>query len=282
MNQETIVPSNGHPTAEELALLAEGARPPDPRMAEHLAACPRCMGIYSEFVQLRSELLSRGASEAVPAAWLEDGLQVPRTVQTRRVTSRILVATTAAVAILVLPLAFNQFQDRRNRETLARELRADAQGSLLYAEDLLPAPRGVRGSGGNDEARRLLAELATRYERGRRSDDDVFWLVAGFLAQNDLNNADAYLRESLSRSPADPRLHTLAGILAYKRNDLEGAAARLEEALSIERSAGTLLNLAIVRRDQKQDVEARRLAALALKLSPGPEFSRLAAEMTNP
>jgi tetratricopeptide (TPR) repeat protein len=239
------------------------------------------MGIYSEFVQLRSDLLLSNPGESVPETWLADGLRVPRrrTLSGRQVPGRILVAATAVAAVLILPLGVRQWQNHRDRQTLARELRADAQGSLLYSEDLLPIARGVRGSARSEDARRLVAELAGRYERGRRSDDDVFWLVAGFLAQNDLNNADAYLRESLSRSPADHRLHTLAGILAYKRNDLASAGTHLERAVDLQRSAGNLLNLAIVRRAEGQAVEARRLTAEALELSPGPEFSVLAEQI---
>jgi tetratricopeptide (TPR) repeat protein len=249
------------------------------------------MGVYSEFIEMRCRLLSESGIEPPPLEWLERGLQVAKPPATAHRSTRhgrrVLwlvpsMAAAAGIVVLFVSISWRQLAFNRGLEALAGQLREDSSGSLLYSDDLLPSPRDIRGSAGNSKAGSILAELAHRYNRGARSEDDVFWLIAGFLSENDLNNADAYLRESLRRSPSSGRLHNLAAILAFKRNDLETAAVHLEAALAIERSAASLLNLAIVRREQGQQAAARDLAREVTERFPGTGVSRLARGLSAP
>jgi tetratricopeptide (TPR) repeat protein len=243
-----------HLTDIELARLVDASAPADVSVAEHLAVCRRCMAIYAEFVHIRAAHHSPGGLPVPPTEWIQRGLAAgtvkrlgPLSLIHGRFARRFALAAAAAVFCLVGGAwSVDRVRLQHDHERLAARLQEDSFGGLLYSEAFEPVPSGVRGTpsgSGTDEA---LADLARRSRNGPRTTEDAFWLVAGFLAHNDLDNADAYLRAARRLPADDSRLTTLAGILAYKRNDLPTAAAILKAAVEQERSATNLYNLSMV------------------------------------
>lgn len=244
-----------HLSDEEFARLVGAATPPEPSVVEHLARCPHCLALLREWHSLRSDGLRGG--DALPNEWLEAALAVPRPEfrvpaprRARAVRLAWNLAVASAVAVVVLIGGVRLLDEsglRQGREVIARQLRYDSSGGLIYAPDLVPTPRGTRGNGGTSELDGALARLVGRHDSGRWNADQAFWLVAGYLSLGDLNNAGAFLREASRAFPDDSRLTRLAGILAYKRNEPEVAVSRFEEALRVHRDPATLYNLSVVR-----------------------------------
>jgi tetratricopeptide (TPR) repeat protein len=165
---------------------------------------------------------------------------------------------------------------------LESELRADSQGSLLYADELAPEPRGTRGTPDPGGASSSLDRLLELHQSHPSNPDVAAWLISGYLATNQLRNADPFLRESLARYPDDPRFLNLAAILAYKRNSLDEAEADLRKAAARERNATVLVNLAVVRRQEGDEREAQALLKEVLTRFPDspiqPYVRELAAQ----
>jgi len=248
MNPDGSLPSGTHPSPEQLAHLIDSDAGADHVLVEHLAGCRRCMGIYAEFVQARADQLASSGSpgwrpQVVPVA-------APVTLPSRRLGARVPAVAAAGLAagllVVVMTLRLESSTTATHR-AIGTEMRHDAVGGLIYAPDLPPTPRGIRGSGTGDRTAEALTALTRRYDAGKASADDSFWLIGGFLAANELENADAYLGVALAASPADPRLQNLAAILAYKRNDLAGATTHLERAVALDPTAEALYNLARVK-----------------------------------
>jgi TolA-binding protein len=142
---------------------------------------------------------------------------------------------------------------------LARALCQDSFGGMLYGEEFPPSPSGRRGATGDPGVESALVGLVRREAGGALSADDSFWLVAGLLARNDLDNAAAHLREALRRHADDPRLASLTGILAYKQDNLAAATPALAAALARRHSATNLYNLALARGAQGDTAAAQAL-----------------------
>lgn len=268
MNRDRFTRLSAHPTDLELARLLERDTPPDLKVAGHLAGCRRCMAVYAEFVHAHAGAQSEAATP-VPDEWLRRGLQVaaapPPSVRLRPaaplrfVPRGALLVAAAACALLVVAAGVDRLRVQQTHEVLAGQLRQDSYGGLLYGEAFQPSPSGRRGGLSDPRVDNALAELVRREARGARSADDAFWLVAGCLARNDLDNADVHLREARRRYADDDRLASLAGVLAYKRNALAEAAAALAAALERRRSPTHLYNLALVRRAQGDSAAAEAL-----------------------
>ena len=264
-----------HPAPEVLAALAapgSSALERD-RLAGHLSRCDRCMGIYAEFVHMH---LSRFADAEVahpPPHLIQLGMAVasPRPasrargfqlLRLRRLGPALAISTVGLAAVLIWRTAAPTRPPDLSmelRQVLAEQMRHDSQGGLLYSDALMPSDAGIRGPGNADAAQPDLEQLVQRYNRDAPSADVAYWLVSGFLATNQLRNADPYLRESLQRFPSDMRFQNLAAILAYKQDQPAAAESRLRAAVAADRSAVALVNLAIVRRQQGFQGEANAL-----------------------
>lgn len=278
-----------HPTETELAYLLDSNAAPEAWIVEHLAACRHCLAVYTEFVEVRSAMVSTPGIPEPSSRWIRRGLAVaqasPRlgTVvdkPRRRPAWQLPLAGMAAAALVVVAtFAIERFGLERKRDRIAVQARADSEGGLLYADNLPPSLRGVRGSSNDAGVDAILAEMTVRYHDGTRSPDDAFWLVAGFLSRNDLGNADAYLRDVLILFPGDERLHNLSAILAFKRNDLEAAASHLKAAISIRESSAHLYNLAVVRLEAGDSSASALLVERVRSGFPGSPGAELAGRL---
>ena len=259
-----------HPPPEALAALARSELSNEGRasQAAHLARCRRCMAIYAGFVE--ASLESSLSEVRVPSEWKEEALRLQKPTSGNSRTWTRTRALTGSVAAALVVVAVTWFFWGRSPERgsipssiqtpLTAQLRADSQGSLLYDADLAPNPRGVRGSASSEEAATASLPHLLELQDEHPSDPEIgYWLVSGYLATNQLRNADPFLRENLSRFPQDARFLNLAAILAYKRNNLEEAETLLRRALVMERDPAILVNLAIVRGQAGDAMESKTL-----------------------
>jgi len=267
MTEANFEPPN-HPSALMWAALARGeiAEEEKNKYAQHLAQCRRCMAVYAEFVE---QSLGEGYG-AVPTAWVDHALTIPQASVGKRSRPRRINVKWAWGAVLASLLVLTMVLVTKSRtrdaipdalqSALAADLRADSQGSLVYGDALPPEPRGVRGAGPNPSAETARLERLLEMYRERPRDPVIaYWLVSAYLANNELRNADAFLRESLSTYSSDSRFLNLAAILAYKENRLADAEGYLRTAMTMNRNATVLVNLALVRRQQGDETEAQSL-----------------------
>lgn len=270
---------NQHPSVERLARLVSDPAADDDVIIKHLAMCPRCMGLYAEFVHARSVDTTDTSPDPVPAEWLRRGLAVAaarpeavaRVALRRPLTVGRFAGFAAAAALIGIASFFGieKAREQRREGLLAEAMRRDSYGGLVYGESFLPIPSGYRGVSPDPQLDGVLVELARYNDKGPRTAEQAFWLVSGFLSRNELENADATLREARLRFAADDRLTSLAAILAYKRNDLPTAAQELEAALQGRRTAAHLYNLARVRMELGDSTAAAALGHELIDRHPG-------------
>jgi len=260
--------TSNHIADEDLASLTEpGAVVVDREIVAHLALCPRCLAIYAEYVRSRAQFLQAPNAEMPPADLVDRVLDLaqprPRRVAVATRARRRWVPAAAAAAAVLAALTFAWFRPTTSRAPVSQDLRVrlstlmrtNSPGGLLYADSLLPLASGMRGVGGPSSE--LDLEPLRRAQRARTPDpESTYWLIAGLLAQGQLRDADAYIRQALLRFPREARFHNLAAILAYVSNDLEQAERELQAALEIERGPAVLLNLAQVLTEMGRSAEA--------------------------
>src|SRR5262249_30058076 len=153
-------------------------------------------------VHARAMALSAGHAESLPPEWLRRSLAagpgVRRSSRFRlsRWPMPVLVGVAGALLILAGSWTAGEIPTRNDHERLAGRMRRDSFGGPIYGEAFLPERSGVRGDAPDAGADQALADMVHRSGGTTRSADEAFWLVAGFLSHNDLDNADAYLRAS--------------------------------------------------------------------------------------
>ena len=292
MSKEVSFESQDHPAPEFWAALARNEMSGDEDALHlHLGLCRRCLAIYASFVE--QGLDTSLHAEMPPEAWVSQGLAVPQTTrasQPRGTPRRLWLAAAIPAMAAAIVVALLLFKTSPHEDlipptltaALVSELRADSQGSLLYADDLAPEPRGTRGTPDPGSASSSLDRLLELYEAHPSNPDIAAWLIAGYLATNQLRNADPFLRESLARYPEDPRFLNLAAILAYKRNSLGEAEADLRAAAARERNATVLVNLAVVRRQEGEESEAQALFKEVLTRFPDSPLQPYVRELASP
>lgn len=281
-----------HLSEDDFLAIVGSAAPPGRATIEHLARCAHCMALYTDLATLRAEEAIAAGRDPVPARWIEAGraVGVERSADIPPLTTAIsgagrrspsvglrvaIFGAAAAAAVLAVALGVRAVEWRGTREEITRWLREDSAGSLLYGEPFLPTPRGTRGNETAAGSGTVLDELTRRFNDGDRSVENTFWLVAGYLSLNDLNNAEAFLHETMADSGVDPRLETLAGILAWKRSALSEAEGHLGAALSLDRGPATLYNLALVRYAGGNSAAGDSLVVALTREFPSSPIARL-------
>lgn len=285
--------SSEHPTPDELAQLAapENDPPQLEQLVGHLSTCAHCMGIYAEFVRAHAAIAADPQVTRPSAELIQMGMAVAtaaparRGFQTRRrwlVPAMTLASALVVALVMILRPAAPPSAPSLSaglHEALAVHVRHDSWGGLLYTDALMPQDAGIRGPTTPTAAQPDLQQLIELYNRDEGSADVAYWLVAGFLATNQVRSADPYLRESLQRFPSDTRFRVLAAILSYKRDELAAAEQHLRAAVLADRSSVALLDLAIVRRQQGFEGEADALLQEVQTRFQGTPIASYAGEL---
>lgn len=291
VTKEASFETQDHPAPELLASLARNEMSGDEESLRiHLGLCRRCMAVYAGFVEQGLNASLR--AEMPPQAWVDQALAVPQTTRSSRARGAarrlwLAAAIPAMAAAIVVALFLSKESIHQDtippslKAALASELRADSQGSLLYADDLAPEPRGTRGTPDPDGASSSLDRLLELHRSHPSNPDVAAWLISGYLAANQLRNADPFLREALVRFPDDARFLNLNAILAYKRNSLGEAEADLRKAAARERNATVLVNLAVVRRQEGDESEAQALFKEVLTRFPDSPIQPYVRELAS-
>jgi tetratricopeptide repeat protein len=217
----------GHLSAEELAVLAEGGsrdRLP-PAVLEHLSQCRSCMSAYADLVRYRAGWL------AFPEAF-RGGHRVPSS----RSTWPAVAAAVIIVAGITAALLIGRARSRPDVGPITALIeRASAEGLVIpggEAGAATTSPQYRSEAVVDGDAEQALEQLRVDYEHHARTDANARRLAAALVAAGQLDLAGNYIAEGLSRSPGDARLMTLAGIVAYQSGDPALAERRLQGALS--------------------------------------------------
>ena len=273
-----------HLSHEEIASFAEGTTGEidSLRVRAHLQGCDFCLDSYRFVVRFN------GAHDDSPPGDMpgSDALQAAREIarhdavrghQDRRgkrgwagqaLLASAIVAVFIAAAVWIRPLPGGEGFDP-NAEGLAPVTRAMAVASgrgqmvLPGAEGLLEAAPVVVRSGSAPITRELdnaLARLAVAYNDGSLASDEAQWLIGGYLASGQKENARVYIEDACRRYPGDLDLLVLDGVLSYGDDDLDRASARFEAVLAEDgKHAVAAFNLAVVRAGQGDPAGARLL-----------------------
>jgi len=243
-----------HLRPEELARIATGGLPDYARASavRHLAECPRCFAVYSEFVRTRLDP-SLEPNRGVEDEWVRLGLEVgapaapAAPVRPRRHAPELVTALAVLVTLGLGVVAFRIWVvdllrvPRATRAAIAAVVRENS-ANLLFGADLLPEPNGLRGNA-PQSPNPLVQELLRQVKDHPDDPNPAYWLIAAKLAAGELLVADLFLGDALRDFPDDPRFENLAAIAAYARDDPDGATAHLRRALRNDRTGVAKYNL---------------------------------------
>ena len=269
-----------HLTAEELAELVVGSvtRERAASYQAHIAGCVGCAAALAEAIRYRAAWLRRPQLFGIPEEMTTSPARDsgPRTGPTRAAAGPVIrlrrwLPATGAVTTIVAVVAF-ALLSRPAAPTLGFRLPPAVRASIETSsarELVLPGgerhagrPAAEMRSGVSPGSLELTAEvnrLVTHYELAQRSADVAARLVAGLLAEGDLEGANAYAREALRAYPRDTRLLVLMADLNYRASDLPAAERHLRSAAQIApRDPLVGLDLALVLRERGNVVEAGR------------------------
>lgn len=240
MNEDPREPDlEGHLSPEDLAVLAEGRGSERTVLdaAEHLARCRNCMSAYADVVRYRAGWLvfpDAFAGDTSASAAPRGGRAGART----RSFGRSPLWATAAALVVLLGVAWFWLAGRReprhdNGPVTALIERASASGLVIPGGEAGAMLPSLYRSGpvADDDAMRALDQMSAEYDRDPRPDRDVSRLAAGLVAAGRIDLAGSYIVEGLRRAPRDPRLLTLAGIVAHRTGNLARAEQQLRDAL---------------------------------------------------
>jgi tetratricopeptide (TPR) repeat protein len=236
------------------------------------------LAIYAEFARAHVRYALPSLADTPPMHLLERAHAIPlQSTGVARTRPRWCWPAVAAAAAGVTAAFFATWQvlDRREsslssdaRSAIALQLRQSSHGGLLYAGDLTPEPRGIRGDWPSTAVD--LAALSAALDPEKGSPDTAFWLIAALLADEQPREVDVYLRAALARFGDDARFHNLAAIHAYKASRLDEAESQLREALRLTRDPAYLVNLASVLEEEGRVAEAMPLWDEVRRLPDAP------------
>ncbi len=243
---------NTHISTDQLAELLEDPDSSELReVRRHLDRCPACQALYRSVIDSLQDLdpatpipesylagtvdsIRSGGSTEVGAtsgsggsAGKEHSPATGGSPPPRRFPARVSVAVAAAAAVFVFVLVNRDSTPLPQApEALQAALSRSSSSGLVLPGGLAVAPEEpVYRSGSADTS--LMAVLAQMESNFDHSDsprlDDGTWLVSGYLAADRLDQARSWLELLSEEHGEHAQLHVLAGILAYRENNLERA-----------------------------------------------------------
>ena len=289
-----------HLTDEQLAALADESMSEGDRalLIEHVRSCNACHDSYLDAIRYRAilladatvfrapdEMIRLARSIAKPAKWSVgyDAVERhPRAEHRRRWFAPPVLAGAAVVVIAISAIALWQSGIRigGNRYELyfsplqQAAMSASVEGSIVLpgTEDAAAVTSPLHRSGfvATDETiAAALAQLMRAY-REDANPEVAQWLISGFLATGDLEQARLFAEDARLRFSDDARFLVLDAIVAYRSEELDRAERLLQAALEADPQNGAaLLNLALVQYETGQVETARRTLELVRSQFPG-------------
>lgn len=287
-----------HLTDEQLAALADDSMPEADRalLIEHVRSCNACHDSYLDSIRYRAILLADASvfrapdemirlarSIAKPAKWSlgYDAVERHPRAKSRWFAPPVLAgAAIAVIAIASVALWQSGIRIGGNRyEPYFSPLQqaavsASVEGSIVLpgTEDAAAVTSPLHRSGIVASDANIAAALS-QLKRAYREDANpevAQWLISGFLATGDLEQARLFAEDARLRFSDDARFLVLDAIVAYRSDELDRAERLLQAALEADPQNGAaLLNLALVQYETGQVETARRTLELVRSQFPG-------------
>ncbi len=283
-----------HLTDEQLAALADGSMTETDRalLQEHVRTCNFCHDSYLDTVRYRAMLVADASIFRAPDAVVRLARSIPsrrsevrpstRTESRRRWFAPPALAGYAAAALVVAAVAMWQAGIRPggNRYDAyfspLQQAAANAsnEGSIILpgTEETAAAASTLHRSGivpVDETIASALAQL-TRAYREDANPEVAHWLISGYLATGDLEQARLFAQDARLRFSGDARFLVLDAIVAYRSEEFERAERLLQAALDADPNNGAaLLNLALVQYETGRVESARRTLELVRSQFPG-------------
>jgi|GEM_PF-3373343 len=171
----------------------------------------------------------------------------------------------AAVAVLWHPLRRSAAPDQAVWSPVRKAVEQASVGGAIVipgteavAATVSPAIRSGHAEP-TTAVRHALAELSRTYRNHQTAPEVAQWLISGYLAVGQLENARIYAEDARRRYPGNTRFDVLSAIVAYRSNNMARAQRLLQLALHTNpRDGAALLNLGLVQYEQGHWDSARR------------------------
>jgi tetratricopeptide (TPR) repeat protein len=259
-----------HLTENEIALFVDGRFEDidDHRVAGHLRECDSCRADYQDAVRGKGRWIVDREQFQPGSDLVDAGVAAVHSMQSGRPglgrpgRNLRLLAVAAAVVVVVSVATFwfavdnggdagsilDQAVEPVRRAAI--EVSSHAEFVLPRTEDFFRPDLPVYRSNLTTDDESLtsaLIHLTDKKNAGLDTRDDQFWLVAGFVAANQLDEAESCVNDALRDYPGDGEFMTLAAVIAQSTGDYVTAERLLQEVLRRDPGDATVrLNLAVV------------------------------------
>lgn len=289
-----------HLTDEQLAALADDSMPEADRalLIEHVRSCNACHDSYLDAIRYRAILLADAsvfrapdemirlaravANPAKRSAGYDAVERHPRAERRSRWFATPVLAGAAVAVIAIAAIAIWQSGVRNSGSRYEpyfsplqqAAVSASVEGSIVLpgTEDAAATTSPLHRSGFVATDETIAAALA-QLKRAYREDANpevAHWLISGFLATGDLEQARLFAEDARLRFSDDARFLVLDAIVAYRSEEFDRAERLLQAALETDPQNGAaLLNLALVQYETGQVDSARRTLELVRSQFPG-------------
>ena len=277
-----------HLTDEQLAALADDSMPETDRalLIEHVRSCGICHETFLDTIRYRAIVLADASVFRAPDSAIRLARSIAkagakaggRDVPSRRrpwffAPPALAGFAAAAIALAGLGVWQSGFRLGGNRYDLylsplrQAALSASVQGSIVLpgTEEAAAMTSPLHRSGyvpADETIASALSQL-TRAYRDDANPEIAQWLISGYLATGELEQARLFAEDARLRFSEDARFLVLDAIVAYRSGELERAERLLQTALETEPQNGAaLLNLALVQYESGRLDSARRTLEL--------------------
>jgi tetratricopeptide (TPR) repeat protein len=277
--------SEWHLSEEQLASLVEGDSGGESALLrEHLRKCPDCAAAFEDVARYRAVWMADASvfrasddlvamAKSIPARGAETATREPLAGRSMWRAWAPVLGPAAVALVLVTALLVWQ-PGRIVRDTTYADLLpplqqavavASMQGSILIpggeasASTTSPMHRaGIVAQ--NEMITSALNRLSDVYFKNPGNPDIAHWLISGYLATGQLDNADVFVEDARRRFPSDNRFLVLEALVAYRLNDMNRAERLLQAAVDRDPAYGpALVNLGLVQYERGQWDSARRV-----------------------
>ena len=277
-----------HLTDEQLAALADGSMTESDRalLIEHVRTCNSCHNGYLDAVRYRAMLLTDASIFRAPDAVIRLAKSIPSRREAVRPSTRTdasrrrwfappALAGLAAAALLIAAAALwlAGVRPGGNRyDAYFSPLQAAAVSSSNEGSIILPGTEETAASASTlyrsgivpvDETIASALSQLTRAYREDANPEVAHWLISGYLATGDLEQAHLFAQDARLRFSGDARFLVLDAIVAYRSEEFDRAERLLQAALETDpKNGAALLNLALVQYETGRVDSARRTLEL--------------------
>jgi tetratricopeptide (TPR) repeat protein len=302
-----------HLTDDQLSGLVDGSIGETERalLKEHLHNCRSCYMAYEDALRYRAiwevDPSVFRAPPAIAAIAHETPVRARRNAEQparehrrqRFAWGSWAPALTGAVAVIAVVAAIAIWRPevlqppRSEYSELFAPVRAAVEEASTGGSIVLPGTESVAGEtvtayragfvDADPAVTDALHDLAEAYRDDRTSPEVAHWLISGFLAVGQLENARLYVEDARRRYPGDQRFVILEAIVAYRGNDMQRAERLLQLALQRDPFNGVaLLNLGLVQYEQGQwDMARRTLESVRSRFAGSPLEARAATLLSD-